>query len=782
MSDTIYVSILPTCRQIFLRTRVRRNDDELCYMAGLIKNKSLIRILTLITAIFFCFVVNAQTDEFVGPFASWTNLKTAYNAKGDGKTDDTRALQQALDELSGEGKSNVLYVPAGVYKISNTLVLRSKMDVSIFGEDPEKVIIKWEGAKGGTMLLIDGAAYSQYGRITWDGNNKAETAVLHEFDIKKTVRFANTHSEHADAVFKNCGYGIRTGGMYPNGKYGQDAECTVLRCRFINCSNAGFAIADWNDLDWFLWDCWFEDCGIGATNDAGEGGAGNFHVYRSVFLRSKETDIKIGVPNYFSFRNNISKNSRRFLQVSRGANTNGALITLQKNIIWKTTDSLSVVLYTKGNILALDNSFIAAAGNKAAPVYIESPWGNGLPDITLVGNKTSTAKLIKSAARIIELETTVAQTNIKEPVVAPVAFVPKKEATIFEVNAKMPAATVTDIINKAIALKGKKPVVHFAQGEYILNTGWQFPAGSDVRLYGDGLQNTVIVFKTKETAIKVAKQTRVQLVRMQIRGEGKQTGILVEDDDKPGNLVYTNQVGLNNATETAFKVNGFVNTKFFLQSLYHGPNATSVYVKGGLKMATAPNVIIYGGASTANKPSYWVANNSNMAVLDCWYEDSESLHFLKTEGIANFTLNGSVIAISKNQKTEMPFAIGSTKGNIVITQTQLRLPGNKIQFPASFTANLFLLGCTVDNAENGIIADKKKSPNYRVAQSRFQRHGSETHPNEGKTDLQTALMLKELRSVQPLTPVTGSISNSLLQLHRVFISGFSTNISFIPVK
>jgi hypothetical protein len=169
-------------------------------------------------------------------------------------------------------------------------------------------------------------------------------------------------------------------------------------------------------------------------------------------------------------------------------------------------------------------------------------------------------------------------------------------------------------------------------------------------------------------------------------------------------------------------------------------------------------------------------------VLDCWYEDSESLHFLCTEGTANFTLNGSVIAISKKIKDEQPFAIGSSAGNIVITQTQLRLPGNKIEFGNAFTANLFLLGCTIDNGENGIIADKKKSPNYRVAQSRFQRHGSEIHPNEGKTDMQTAVFLKDLRSVQPISPVAVNATNSLLQLHRVFISGFSTNISFQLVK
>ena len=62
-------------------------------------------------------------DEFVGPFPSWTNVKTVYGAKGDGVTDDTAALQAALNNVGLNGHSSVLYLPAGTYKISSTLNL-----------------------------------------------------------------------------------------------------------------------------------------------------------------------------------------------------------------------------------------------------------------------------------------------------------------------------------------------------------------------------------------------------------------------------------------------------------------------------------------------------------------------------------------------------------------------------------------------------------------------------------------------------------------------------------
>src|SRR5690349_8210817 len=235
-------------------------------------------------------------EEFVGPFASWADAKAMYGAKGDGIADDTAVLQRALNELGGDGRPDVLYLPAGTYRITNTLDLKYKTSVSVIGDDPATTIIRWAGFPGGTMMVANGVTHSRWGRITWDGGGTAGAGVAHQWD--RAGGFAPTHLEHADEVVENMAKGI-IGGRSNNGQ--NDAEVTIARCRFLNCPLAGISVESFNALDYWIWDSEFTDNGRGVTN---EFGAGNFMVYRSVFRRSKVADLTVCNTQFFSFRGN----------------------------------------------------------------------------------------------------------------------------------------------------------------------------------------------------------------------------------------------------------------------------------------------------------------------------------------------------------------------------------------------------------------------------------------------------------------------------------------------
>ena len=80
--------------------------------------------------------VAVDHEEFVGPFPSWANVKTDFGAIGDGSADDTEAFQKALDTF--QQKSNVLFLPAGVYRITRTLTMTNRQCLSLLGRGPSQ--------------------------------------------------------------------------------------------------------------------------------------------------------------------------------------------------------------------------------------------------------------------------------------------------------------------------------------------------------------------------------------------------------------------------------------------------------------------------------------------------------------------------------------------------------------------------------------------------------------------------------------------------------------------
>lgn len=93
---------------------------------------------------------------FRGP-GPWIDVR-AYGAKGDGVTDDTAAIQAAIDALGFPG--GTVYLPGLFYRITSTLYW-NKSGVRFVGAagTDGSTRLRWDGAAGGIMIAVGGAAY-----------------------------------------------------------------------------------------------------------------------------------------------------------------------------------------------------------------------------------------------------------------------------------------------------------------------------------------------------------------------------------------------------------------------------------------------------------------------------------------------------------------------------------------------------------------------------------------------------------------------------------------------
>lgn len=649
------------------------------------------RRLAVLVLAFFTTRTPAAPDgaeEFTGPFPSWADLRRDYNAAGDGVADDSAPLQRALDELRRTaelGTRSVLYIPAGIYRISRGLTMTSHIYVTVIGEDPERTTILWDGPQGGVMLACNGVRYSKFGRLTWDGRGKAMTAVAHQWDGK--VQNANSGCEHADEVFRDVGTGLRAGAPPP--PHLMDAECAVLRCRFERCSRAGICIGSMNALDWWVWYCRFDGCRVGATNyPDDEYGGGHFHMYESVFRGSTEADMTIGHAQYFGIRNNTSIGSKAFFvakrpQFGRGKwaddDTWGGEIKLQGNRILDPQDAAPIRLAECGPLVMLDN------------VVRGRPWANGpaveahaagSPDVLAVGNTFTVAKPFDVQGRLHELDTkTVARTAIPDEVPDLPATPPRRERKVFEVSPRAGSAGIQAALEAAAKLSGQRPVVHLAAGVYGIDRPVVVPAESDVQIVGDGERSSLRwVARGNIPMIRVAGPSHATLSDFSVWGAPKLAiprgapvpapiAIVAENCDQQDGRVTADQAWAR-GSQFGFWVRPLKYTTVQLSDSY--PRSTSP--QGVMLRAEGSRVSLFGGATSGPGCCFAVDKGGELLVRDTWYE-GPSPRILQLTDSGAFTLDGaSLYCNPKGGLAEAPLVVDGFRGPVALLGVKLSGP------------------------------------------------------------------------------------------------------------
>jgi hypothetical protein len=583
----------------------------------------------------------ARADEFVGPFASWANVKADYRAVGDGRADDTAPLQKALDDLGRDKQPKVLYLPAGTYRITSGLTVKSRMYVSIIGEDPARTTIKWDGAAGGVMLTLDGVAYSRFDRLSWDGGGKALVAIDQAWD--GATPYFDTGNEYADDYFRDVGYGIR-GGNLGHGA----AESSVLRCHFLRNTAAGIIVKNFNALDWFVWYSTFESCNVGVTNSPG---AGNFHVFNSLFRDSARADILIANTSYFSIRGNTSVGSKAFF-VGLGVGRNGALTTIQGNAVLDARDPTPINIENFGPVLLLDNVISSRAEVAGEPVVrhvVTFRWD--APDTVSIGNTFTSANPVVSNGRLLTIDDrVVARGSVNPGVPAPPDTLPNLHRRTFEVPAGADGAAIQQAIESAARQSGSRPVVHLPAGNYAVDRTLVIPAGSDVQLVGDGYGSALVwAGKSVGPVLLLAGPSKATVRDLQVLGAGAGDGVVVDNADQPGARVFAEQCYVASTRQVGLLVDGLDYTNVELHDFFHaGSKGVAVKVVGGRSAAKGTwlggRTNIFAGASSNNNLSYDVTDGGRLLARDIWYETNSLPRFISLSDAGTFTLHGAMIA------------------------------------------------------------------------------------------------------------------------------------------
>lgn len=568
----------------------------------------------------------AGDEEFIGPFPSWKDVRRDFGAVGDGVADDTAAIQRALDSLRRIGDRTgpaVAYFPAGTYRITRTLRMRLNSGANLIGADSAATTIRWDGEANGTMLMTSGSFDTLFERLTWDGGGSAGVGIAQWWNY--TVDRANYQGsiKHVDETFRDVGIGIYGGRLGRDFGEG-DSETLVKRVHFIRNRVAGVNLGSFNALDWWIWDSEFRDCARGISNefsvdDRGPAtGAGNFAVYRSVFVRSTVADVAIANTGWFALHANVSVGSRQFLRAAE-IGPNSAALVVQANRVVDTLDPISIQVGNEGPLILLDNRIRSREGVKG-PVVRLSGWGlAGAPtsdrDAISVGNRFTVDAPIAVAGPggrlIVQDDARVGRDAIEAG--APELPGPARDyhRRLFEVPVGASAERIQLAINEAAASRSDGAVVHLPPGDYHVARTLQIPAGAHIQFAGDS--ETSALWWTgadpRGTLLRLAGPSRASVRDLRLVG-ARASGIEIEHADQ-----QQGRVVIEGSMLSAVRVGGLLHSRVVAQA---NSEIGSLGVYGSASVLS----LGCGGLGPVR-----LDGNGRLLVADSWYEGKRSALF-----------------------------------------------------------------------------------------------------------------------------------------------------------
>jgi hypothetical protein len=404
---------------------------------------------------------------------------------------------------------------------------------------------------------------------------------------------------------------------------------------------------------------------------------GNYHIYHSYFSGSTGSDTYNNNGYYTSVRDCYSEDANSFAY-DAGISSNPFKRIFQDNRI-VTPVGLPVLYYHLGKITLWGNQF----DKTRTPVFPYSvttgSWAAGIYEVLSLHNVYAYQHPIKIGPPVQKLFSfgdrdsaqvhPAAQAFIKtlDPIPA------RTVRRVLEVPAGAGSATIQALLDEAAKLKGSRPVVHFAMGDYFIDKPLEIAPGSDMQLTGDGLLYASMILVRdvpafgRRPAIIVHGPSSVTIRDLGIGCGGNkkgQGGISFQQVDQPGSQAHIDQV--YSQADTSLFVSGMnwlyveKDNSFFSSGNYIAGGPLLQEGKGTARVAC------YGGQFARLA----VKNNGRFLARDCWWEGGERVP-LNLEGSGSVSIDGAMIAPDKADSLPS-VRIGKFSGNISLMNMYLQ--------------------------------------------------------------------------------------------------------------
>ena len=213
-----------------------------------------------------------------------------YGAAGNGATDDTAAIQAALNAAYGPPSSPnglssnlncAVFFPPGTYIITAPLTIKWTQGAYVFGSGMGTTIISNKNSSNPSVFVINGVGFSTFEEMRLIA---APGGIAFDYDWDGTGPVAAQMNTFNHIFFQGGAYGCRVGFS----QYQCDTS-TWINCFFASATTAGLAILNFNSLLHNVYGGNFQNnyCGIFV-------GAGSVPIISGVgFEQSADYDIRM---------------------------------------------------------------------------------------------------------------------------------------------------------------------------------------------------------------------------------------------------------------------------------------------------------------------------------------------------------------------------------------------------------------------------------------------------------------------------------------------------------